>query len=303
MKHIDLFSGIGGFAYALDQVFYEEKNEHIFSDNDPFCQAVLRKHWPEAEIYGDIRELTADTEGGRGRGSKSTGNKNGQSKIQTRNSNRNVDILTGGFPCQPFSQAGRRKGTEDDRYLWPEMFRVIQDFKPEWVIAENVRGLVTWNEGLVLQQVCTDLESEGYEVQPLIIPAVAVNAPHRRDRVWIIAHYKSVGSRGGVVKNVELQNGSYSRKNQDGVRHGVRVQDVVAMLPTPDVSDRRSNKSKQKGVSNVVGTKTGLKLQPAFALWMMGFPTDWCDLETISKAERGGETKPLKRQATQSSRK
>lgn len=96
--------------------------------------------------------------------------------------------LTGGFPCQPFSQAGRRKGTADDRYQWPNMFQVIQSVKPDWVIAENVRGLATWNDGMVLEQVCTDLESEDYEVQPFIIPACAVNAPHRRDRVWIIAN-------------------------------------------------------------------------------------------------------------------
>ena len=97
-------------------------------------------------------------------------------------------IVTGGFPCQPFSAAGRRKGTADDRYQWPNMFEVIRNTSPEWVIAENVRGLVTWNDGLVLETVCADLESEGYEVQPFIIPAVAVGAPHRRDRVWIIGH-------------------------------------------------------------------------------------------------------------------
>lgn len=95
---------------------------------------------------------------------------------------------TGGFPCQPFSCAGKRKGTSDDRHLWPKMFRVIQLTKPTWVVAENVRGLLTIEQGVVFKQVCLDLESEGYEVQPFIIPAVAVNAPHRRDRVWIVAN-------------------------------------------------------------------------------------------------------------------
>lgn len=102
-----------------------------------------------------------------------------------------ITIVTGGFPCQPFSHAGRRKGTADDRYQWPNMFEIIRNVKPDWVIAENVRGLVTWNDGMVLEQVCADMESEGYEVQPLIIPAVAVGAPHRRDRVWIIANRNS----------------------------------------------------------------------------------------------------------------
>lgn len=106
------------------------------------------------------------------------------------------DLLTGGFPCQPFSQAGKRRGTEDDRYLWPEMLRVIQLTKPTWIIGENVGGFVTWNEGMVLEQVCVDLENEGYEVQPFIIPACAVNAPHRRDRVWIVANSTSERGRG-----------------------------------------------------------------------------------------------------------
>lgn len=185
INHLDLFSGIGGFAYAVDQVW--PGSTHVFCDNNLFCQQVLAKHWPESKIYGDIRSIT-DTKSWEPRkqtqqeGGKDTG---GGSKEWV------TDLLTGGFPCQPFSQAGKRRGTSDERYLWPEMFRVIQLTKPTWVIAENVRGLVTWNEGLVLEQVCLDLENEGYEVQPLIIPACAVNAPHRRDRIWIIAHSTS----------------------------------------------------------------------------------------------------------------
>lgn len=157
MTHLDLFSGIGGFSVAVDEGWPGVK--HVFCDNDPFAQAVIKRHWPGSRIYGDIREIKSET----------------------------ADIVTGGFPCQPFSHAGRKQGTNDNRYLWPEMFRVIRLTKPEWVIAENVYGLVTWQQGLVLEQVCTDLETTGYEVQPFIIPAVAVNAPHRRDRVWVVA--------------------------------------------------------------------------------------------------------------------
>ena len=109
-----------------------------------------------------------------------------------------LTILTGGFPCQPFSHAGRRKGTSDDRYKWPEMFAVIRNVRPDWVIAENVRGLASWNDGMVLETVCADLEAEGYEVRPFIIPAVAVGAPHRRDRVWIVAHSKGADDRGNT---------------------------------------------------------------------------------------------------------
>lgn len=205
MKHIDLFSGIGGFALAVDTVW--PNSEHIFCDNDLFCQQVLKKHWPNSKIYGDIREIATDPYcDGRTRGGETFDSDRiwQQTFGDTKTSNQHErTILTGGFPCQPFSQAGRRQGTSDDRYLWPEMFRVIREFKPTWVIAENVRGLVTWNEGLVLEQVCADLESEGYEVQPLIIPAVSVNAPHRRDRIWFIAHRTGEGLEGGARESIQ----------------------------------------------------------------------------------------------------
>lgn len=207
MKHLDLFSGIGGFALAVDTVW--PGSEHIFCDNDPFCQQVLKKHWPDSKIYGDIKSITkesaiADTSDYRGR--EPSRGRAYFTGFRTGAPGNLCDLLTGGFPCQPFSHAGRRQGTEDDRYLWPEMFRIIRDFKPSWVVAENVRGLATWNDGLVLEQVCTDLESEGYEVQPFIIPAVAVNAPHRRDRIWIVAH-RSGDRRIGEGQAVTDENG------------------------------------------------------------------------------------------------
>ena len=183
MKHLDLFSGIGGFALAVDTVW--PGSEHIFCDNDPFCQQLLKKHWPNSKIYGDIRQLNSDTYGN---GLQEQGTEQQASGDRQLSE---ITFLTGGFPCQPFSQVGKRGGTEDNRYLWPEMLRVIQTFKPTYVIAENVRGLLTINNGLVFEQVCLDLEASGYEVQPFIIPAVAVNAPHRRDRLWFVAYSKS----------------------------------------------------------------------------------------------------------------
>lgn len=197
MLHIDLFSGIGGFAVATEMVW--DNVEHIFCDNEPFAQAILKKHWPNSPIYGDIRELIADTE-----------KKQWKKRLRLERDKNKKDpepsrphILTGGFPCQPFSSAGRRKGTKDDRYLWPEMFAVIRNTKPTWIIAENVYGLTTWNEGMVLETVCLDLESEGYEVQPLIIPACAVGAPHQRKRVWIVAYRDNSGSRTSERKIIE----------------------------------------------------------------------------------------------------
>lgn len=161
MKQIGLFAGIGGFELAARWVGWETI---AVSEIDPFCQKVLQYHFPGAQLHGDIK--TTDFSGYRGQ----------------------CDIITGGFPCQPFSTAGKRRGTADERYLWPEMLRVINEVKPRWVIGENVRGLVNWGGGLVFDTVCTELENIGYEVQPFIIPACGVNAPHRRDRIWFVAN-------------------------------------------------------------------------------------------------------------------
>lgn len=182
MKHLDLFSGIGGFALAVESVWPEA--EHVFCEIDPFCQQVLKKHFPNSPIHGDIKELSKKH---------FSTHPEDEKRVRSNESRQNseesghVDILTGGFPCQPFSQAGKRKAEADDRFLWPEMLRVVREARPTWILGENVAGIIN----LALEQVCTDLEAEGYEVQPFIIPACAVNAPHRRDRVWIVAHRKS----------------------------------------------------------------------------------------------------------------
>jgi DNA (cytosine-5)-methyltransferase 1 len=239
VKHLDLFSGIGGFALAIDRVWGKENVEHIFCENEEFCQEVIKKHWPDSKIFGDIRTVT-NSESSRQNGSvehrtskfgetgiASADSSSGQSRKPTEQKGREdtrgsgVFILTGGFPCQPFSQAGRRKGTDDDRYLWPEMFRVIREFRPQWVVAENVAGLLTIEHGMVFGQVLTDLENEGYEVQAFVIPAVAVNAPHRRDRVWIVAHAKPAGA-GSESRATANERGRASKDRRTGLRqaHG-----------------------------------------------------------------------------------
>lgn len=163
LKVIDLFSGIGGFSLGLESTGGFETVQ--FVEYDKWCQKILAKNFPNVPITGDIK----DYEGQR------------------------ADVVTGGFPCQPFSVAGKRKGTEDNRHLWPEMLRVIKASKPRWVIGENVRNLTSIQEGMVFEQVCTDLENEGYEVESFIIPAAAVNAPHQRYRVWIVGYSKHNG--------------------------------------------------------------------------------------------------------------
>jgi len=166
---LDLFSGIGGFALAAQRVWGDDLEIVSFCEMDPFCQKVLKKHWPDVPIEEDIRNV----------------------RNPLRETDRyTVDLITGGFPCQPFSCAGKRDGESDDRYLWPEMLRVIRLFSPRWVVAENVRGLLSIENGVVFERVCSDLESAGYDVQPFVIPACAVDAKHRRDRVWFVGHVK-----------------------------------------------------------------------------------------------------------------
>ena len=163
MRHLDLFSGIGGFALAASRVFPSHQVVS-FCDIEPFAQKVLKKHWPDVPCHDDIKTMKGSDYA-------------------------NIDLLTGGFPCQPFSQAGQRRGTEDDRHLWPEMLRVIREAKPRWIVGENVRGLTNWNGGVVFDEVLSDLENIGYSVQSFLIPACAVDAQHRRDRVWIVGFY------------------------------------------------------------------------------------------------------------------
>jgi DNA (cytosine-5)-methyltransferase 1 len=160
MTHGSFFSGIGGFDLAAEWVGWENK---FHCEIEPFCQKVLNHYWPDAELFENIK--TANFE-------------------KYRNK---VRVISGGFPCQPYSIAGKRLGKEDDRHLWPFMLEGIRQINPDYVVGENVFGLTSWNEGLVLEEVCLDLENEGYQVQPIIIPAAGVGAPHKRDRIWIVA--------------------------------------------------------------------------------------------------------------------
>ena len=157
MKVLDLFSGIGGFSLGLEWAGMETI---AMCEKDKFCRQVLAKHWPDITIHEDIRDLDGKDYKG------------------------SIDVVCGGFPCQPFSVAGKQLGKADDRHLWPEMLRVIKESAPTWVIGENVSGFVR----MALDDVCSDLEGEGYRVQSFVIPACAVEAHHRRDRCWVVAY-------------------------------------------------------------------------------------------------------------------
>ena len=179
-----MFSGIGGFDLAAEWMGWENVFHCEWME---FPRKVLDYHFPNADSHIDICKTDF-----------------------TKYAN-TIDIISGGFPCQPFSLAGKRKGTDDERYLWGEMLRAIQEIKPRFVIAENVFGITNIDGGLVFEQVCIDLETEGYEVQPFIIPAAAKNAPHRRDRCWFIGIYTNTPSIGLHRQKHEQKLGSTRR--------------------------------------------------------------------------------------------
>ncbi len=240
MKHLDLFSGIGGFALACEWAGIETIG---FVEIDKFCQKVLKKHWSDVPIVEDVnnvKEIKAITDTYRS-GSRTSSSElvSNWSEIDKRSNKQSQPqscghlILTAGFPCQPFSNAGRKRGSADDRYLWPQPFAVIEATQPDWIVLENVPGILNMvfpdsEIGVAKQaslfqnddeeicycdtisgQIESDIRQAGYETAWLVIPACAVNAPHRRDRVWIVAHAKGTG------------NG----QNDRGLRQGIRGTD------------------------------------------------------------------------------
>ena len=181
MIHASLFSGIGGFDLAAEWMGWENL---FHCEWNPFGQQVLKHHFPNSISYNDITKTDFSIHRGQ------------------------VDILTGGFPCQPYSSAGKRLGKADERHLWPEMLRTIKEVKPTWIVGENVLGIVNWGGGLVFEEVQTDLENQGYEVQAYILPACGKDAPHKRERTWFIAYSK-------LHKNKYSNNGGGKQKEGD----------------------------------------------------------------------------------------
>ena len=218
---MDLFSGIGGISLGLERTGGFETV--AFCEIEKYPRKVLAKHWPDVPIYEDVKELTHERLEADGLG--------------------RIDIITGGYPCQPFSAAGQRRGKEDDRHLWPEVKRLMATVRPRWGLFENVAGHVSMG----LDEVLSDLEAEGYTGFPIVIPACAVDAPHRRDRVWIVAHRaefmantKSEGAVGG-----ERQPGDGSGKGgaRRGIPTGSRTSDGSKNVANADDTGR----SQQRG--------------------------------------------------------
>lgn len=290
---------------------------------DAFCRKVLEYHFPNSVHYGDItKQIFKEWRG-------------------------KIDVLSGGFPCQPFSLAGQRKGADDNRYLWPQMLRVIREIRPTWVVGENVAGILTMvqpgaevevgghaslfgedyrkrvlhRQEYVIETICRDLEREGYAVQPLLIPACAVGAPHRRDRIWFIAHRTNAGLKrcNSQDKTEFMPLGLLPTQMATDIHHAERVaelkkrgakglrcrdkgeagangltdwMDFHGLLPTPTASDKYTGTTKDQkdGRSRMSALKHNIAhqygrnslLNPRFVAEMMGFPVDWTVLPFLN---------------------
>jgi len=282
MTHLSLFSGIGGLDIAAEMAGIKTVGQCEWAD---YPTKILQKHWPDVPRWRDVRTLTKES-------------------FYERTGLRTVDIISGGFPCQPFSLAGKRGGEDDDRYLWPEMLRVIRELRPTWVLGENVPGIVN----MALDTVLSDLENEGYTAQPFIIPACGVDAPHKRERVAILAYAinRSSTLRGNwkfsdaeaddrerndngigtqtTFTGKRREDKSGTAGMADGISEGVYGTDSDAEIKR---LQRVSNQQIYRGgyyrhqlMELLEATPRGTigRMNPAWIEWLMGYPIGWTEL-------------------------
>lgn len=271
MNHISLFSGIGGFDLAAEWMGW---NNVASCEINPFGRKVLEYYWPDALHHDDVHTFTKSL-----------------LDEKKENWNSNDVILTGGFPCQPYSNAGKRLGKEDERHLWPEMLRVIREVQPSWIVGENVRGLVNWNGGMVFDEVQSDLEAIGFEVLPFLLPACAKNAPHRRDRIWFVAYSNGAksGNNGkkdeGTSTEIRRENAGYVFGEFCGVgdvTNAEKSRSGGELFEQPQKGEFRGQNSGISSNANGGGqsgkehreTKTGFNSKTGLSIGFENFPTE-----------------------------
>jgi DNA (cytosine-5)-methyltransferase 1 len=223
-KHLSLFNGIGGFQLAAKWAGWENI-AHV--EIDEWCNKVTAKNFPKSECHTDIYEFNGEKYNG------------------------TIDIISGGFPCQPFSNAGKRQGEKDNRFLWFEMLRVIREIQPTWVVAENVSGLVSMENGKTLEKIFISLENEGYTVEPFIIPASAVGAWHKRERIWITAYTNSVGRENEQKENRKpVRNGKRNGeiKEQSRNQQQCRISESSALRNLANSEEINDRKCKHQSI-------------------------------------------------------
>lgn len=293
MNHASLFSGIGGFDLAAREVGW---NNVFQCEIDPFCQSVLKYYFPKTVLYEDIKRTDFTSWKGK------------------------IDVLTGGFPCQPFSVAGQRKGADDDRYLWPEMLRVIRETRPLWVIGENVAGITNMvqpgsetdvetksdqdeenyketilEQEYIINTICDDLEREGYSVQPIIVPACGVGAPHKRYRIWFIASDCSDARVEGLRQGREdkIHGFEFTSQTRDKIRRlitdtsGLRSHRffTIRKMTKSNGAPRTDSLRNMPAVIGMDGDRLNgrvFQLSPLFVEEMMGYPLMWTTLPFLT---------------------
>ncbi len=229
LRHTDLCSGIGGFSLGFQWAGLSEPV--LFCDTDAWCRKVLAKHWPDVPIAEDVKELANDPDG----------------LVP------DCDILTAGYPCQPWSVAGVRRGEEDDRHIWPEIFAIVQAKRPTWCVFENVYGHIS----LGLDQVLSDLEAKGYATRTFVVPACGVDAPHRRDRLWIVGHTTDNGRNRGATQTG--RKGQTHQSDQPGLSVRGEPSRPSENVADTDSQQGRLRHTKRQDAENVRQSPRGQK--------------------------------------------